>query len=327
MTDQMRDMIAQLMGTDNLEGKERPGIPYDHPNVCRAYLLGICPHDLVPDSRLQSVVSCRKVHEPAHKADFVRAQRVKDHFYDVDAYEILEYAVHQVDIEVAKVREKLEDDVKLQSNAVADSKAAKISELEEKIAANVIDIEKLGNEGKIEESMRLHKLVEEMREQVNDIINQTEFKVAGPGSNAAKLRVCEDCGAQLNIMDHETRIADHYNGKMHIGMVETRETYLRMKETIEDRRNERSEKLGSRYSSNYSFNRHGGGGGRSDRDRRDRGDYSRRGGGDRRRSRSRSRSRDRANSYRSGGRDDRRYNRDDRNGGRDRRDDRRDRRY
>lgn len=59
-------------------------VPYNHPTVCRAFLIGCCPYELVPDSRLQGLVSCRKTHEPAHKADFLKAQAEKDHFYDVD---------------------------------------------------------------------------------------------------------------------------------------------------------------------------------------------------------------------------------------------------
>ncbi|EPB69457.1 hypothetical protein ANCCEY_11452, partial [Ancylostoma ceylanicum] len=143
MTDVMRDMIAQLMGSqkEGEEGRDLP--PYHHPSVCRAYLIGCCPYELVPDSRLQGLVSCRKTHEPAHKADFLKAQKERDHYYDVDG--------------------------------------------------------------------------------------QTDFRLAGPGSNAARLRVCEDCGAQLNIMDHESRIADHFGGKMHLGMVECREKYAEMK--------------------------------------------------------------------------------------------------
>jgi RNA-binding protein Luc7-like 2 len=44
-----------------------------------------------------------------------------------------------------------------------------------------------------------------------------------------RLRVCEACGAQLNILDHESRLADHYGGKMHLGMVQIREKYEEMK--------------------------------------------------------------------------------------------------
>lgn len=51
-----------------------------------------------------------------------------------------------------------------------------------------------------------------------------------------RLRVCEACGAQLNSMDHESRLADHYGGKMHLGMVTIREKYQEMKKVISDRR-------------------------------------------------------------------------------------------
>lgn len=47
-----------------------------------------------------------------------------------------------------------------------------------------------------------------------------------------RLRVCETCSAQLNIMDHETRLQDHYGGKMHLGMVEIRERFAEMKVDI-----------------------------------------------------------------------------------------------
>lgn len=44
-----------------------------------------------------------------------------------------------------------------------------------------------------------------------------------------RLRVCDMCGAQLSLMEHETRLADHYGGKMHCGMETIREQYNEMK--------------------------------------------------------------------------------------------------
>lgn len=44
-----------------------------------------------------------------------------------------------------------------------------------------------------------------------------------------RLRVCDMCGAQLSLMEHETRLADHYGGKMHCGMETIREQYSEMK--------------------------------------------------------------------------------------------------
>lgn len=48
-----------------------------------------------------------------------------------------------------------------------------------------------------------------------------------------RLRVCDMCGAQLSLMEHETRLADHYGGKMHCGMETIREQYSEMKVCVQ----------------------------------------------------------------------------------------------
>ena len=84
MTDVMREMIAQLMGVQREEEEGRKLVPYYSRQVCRNYLIGCCPREKLTDTRLESFASCRKLHEPAHKADYQRAQDQKDHFYDVE---------------------------------------------------------------------------------------------------------------------------------------------------------------------------------------------------------------------------------------------------
>ncbi|KHJ92279.1 hypothetical protein OESDEN_07838 [Oesophagostomum dentatum] len=232
MTDVMRDMIAQLMGSQK-EGEEgRELVPYYHPSVCRAYLIGCCPYELVPDSRLQGLVSCRKTHEPAHKADFLKAQKERDHYYDVDAFDILENAIRIVDNEISRIKDKLDREAREQTDTAEAVKAQRINDLSEQIGKAVTEMEELGNMGKVDESIKLSKTVEDLRARKAELESQTDFRLAGPGSNAARLRVCEDCGAQLNIMDHESRIADHFGGKMHLGMVECREKYAEMKVSL-----------------------------------------------------------------------------------------------
>lgn len=54
MTDVMREMIAQLMGAQREEEEGRKLPPYDHPSVCRAYLLDCCPREILADTRLKS---------------------------------------------------------------------------------------------------------------------------------------------------------------------------------------------------------------------------------------------------------------------------------
>jgi hypothetical protein len=52
-SDQMREMINQLMGTDPSTDDGRDRLPFDDPRVCRNFLLGCCPHDI-----LASTVCC-----------------------------------------------------------------------------------------------------------------------------------------------------------------------------------------------------------------------------------------------------------------------------
>jgi hypothetical protein len=61
-------------------------------------------------------------------------------------------------------------------------------------------------------------------------IFQNELRAGQPAQQ--RLRVCDTCGAQLNILDHESRLADHYGGKMHVGMEQIRQKYEEMKVSL-----------------------------------------------------------------------------------------------
>jgi len=235
MTDVMREMIAQLMGASREEEEGRRLPPFDHHSVCRAYLLESCPKELLTDTRLEGFINCRKLHEPAHKADYQREQEKRDLFYDIEAFEALDEAVRVVDIEVDKIREKVRRDAEQSSDSQEFIKSQKVHELNEKIGSTLADVEKLGSEGKVQESMEALKAVEDLKRKKLEI--ESELKSIAPVQQ--RLRVCEDCGAQLNILDHESRLADHYGGKMHLGMVDIREKWSKLKETVNERRVEK----------------------------------------------------------------------------------------
>uniref|UniRef100_F1KQI7 Luc7-like protein 3 n=1 Tax=Ascaris suum TaxID=6253 RepID=F1KQI7_ASCSU len=233
MTAEMRDMINQLMGSNRAEEEGRQLVPYNHHSVCRAFLLGCCPHEILADTRLESFVACHKVHESAHKADYENAQKEKDHFYDVDVFERLEEAIRVVDKEIERTKDKLKRDCENEVDQAEVLKTQKIGELGEKIGTTIVKMEALGNEGKVDEAMELSKTIEELKKKKKDLENDMRTVLNTP---QVRLRVCEMCSAQLSIMEHETRLADHYGGKMHVGMEMIRERYEQMKKTIDERR-------------------------------------------------------------------------------------------
>jgi len=203
------------------------------------------------DTRLEPYVTCRKMHEPAHIADFQRENAKKDHFYDVEAFDEVEDTLRRIDNEIGKIRDKVLRDAEGQQDSQDFMKSQRIFELNEKIGQTLVRVEELGGEGKVEESLELTKQVEDMKKKKRDL--ESELRAANPTQQ--RLRVCEECGAQLNILDHETRLQDHYGGKMHLGMVEIRAWYSDMKTKIQARRDEKRAAEGASGSSRRSRTR------------------------------------------------------------------------
>lgn len=176
------------------------------------------------------------------------------------------------------------------------AKANSVHVLAEEIGKKLAKAEQLGEEGFVEESMKLMGEIDELRKKKNEA--EQEYRNSMPASSyqQQKLRVCEVCSAYLGIHDNDRRLADHFGGKLHLGFIKIREKLSELAQTVEERRKER-------------------------RDAMDRGrgrDRSRSRGRDRSRSRSRSRgrdrsrSRDRGRSYRDRERDRRDRDRRDR---------------
>merc|ERR1719300_2232824 len=86
-------------------------------------------------------------------------------------------------------------------------------------------MEELGNQGKVEEARKLLKMVEELekvKEETKQMAESQNFSLT-----EKKLRLCEVCGMFLPVLppdmfelamsDAETRIAQHFAGRNHIG--------------------------------------------------------------------------------------------------------------
>ncbi|CAJ0925022.1 unnamed protein product, partial [Mesorhabditis belari] len=195
MTDTMREAIAQLMGAQRAKEEGRDLPLYNHHSVCRPYLLSCCPGDLLGDTRLEGLVSCRKMHEPTHKADYENAQAQKDHFYDIELYNILQGTIRLVDGEIEKIKNKLDRDTRDAGESAEIVKMKRIADIEEQIKLLVGEIEELGSQGKVEESMRTAKKVEELEQKKNELKNEGKMNI--PMTSQQRLRVCDDCGAQV----------------------------------------------------------------------------------------------------------------------------------
>ncbi|XP_019885403.1 putative RNA-binding protein Luc7-like 1 isoform X2 [Camponotus floridanus] len=225
---------------------------------------------------------CPQIHDLALRADYEAAQKKRDHFYDIDAMEHLQNFIADCDRRTEQAKQRLAETQEELSAEVA-AKANSVHVLAEEIGKKLAKAEQLGEEGFVEESMKLMGEIDELRKKKNEA--EQEYRNSMPASSyqQQKLRVCEVCSAYLGIHDNDRRLADHFGGKLHLGFIKIREKLAELQKTVEERRKEKRESMLDR---------------RRDRDREDRDkDRDRNRGGlgyrDRERDRDRDRERDR----------------------------------
>lgn len=192
---------------------------------------------------------CPKVHDLALRADYEKAAKHKDYYYDIDvsifstdvdstdffyqivfwllfsflqAMEHLQAFIADCDrrTEAAKKRlaetqEELTAEVAVKANAV--------HQLAEEIGKKLAKAEALGEAGEVEESVQLMAEIDELR--AKKVQAEQEYRSSMPASSyqQQKLRVCEVCSAYLGIHDNDIRLADHFGGKLHLGFMAIRD--------------------------------------------------------------------------------------------------------
>ncbi|KAF5282483.1 hypothetical protein FQR65_LT14292 [Abscondita terminalis] len=257
----MRAMLDQLMGTGRNGETNKFHVRFNDPKVCKSFLLSCCPHEILSSTRMD-LGECPKIHDLALRADFEKAQSHKDYFYDLDAMEHLQAFISDCDRRTEAAKQRLAETQEELSAEVA-VKANNVHELAEQIGQKLAKAEQLGEEGFVDESMKLMEevygkfqivvstkcitlQVDELRKKKLEA--EQEYRNSMPASSyqQQKLRVCEVCSAYLGIHDNDRRLADHFGGKLHLGFIKIREKLQELEVTSEKRKEEKRKSMRER---------------------------------------------------------------------------------
>merc|ERR1719357_1079621 len=301
-----RAMLDQLMGTQR--NGESAGTKYSDPKVCKSFLLACCPHDILAATNSSLILQrmdlgeCPRIHDLALRADFEAAQKLQDHFYDVDACDHLASFVSDCDRKTEQAKKKLAETQEALSDEET-GKANSVHDFAEQIGKKLAAAELLGAEGDVEGSIKLMEEVEEIRK--NKAEAEQDYRNSMPASSyqQQKLRVCEVCSAYLGIHDNDRRLADHFGGKLHLGFIQIREKLSELQATMDVRRPLKREAKMKEIAQGGDRDMNGYGNGKREIEERRRERERERGDRDRDRERRRSRSRDRRRRSRSRSRD------------------------
>ncbi|CAH1794880.1 unnamed protein product [Owenia fusiformis] len=234
--EQMKAMLDQLMGTGRDGENNKYKVRFDDPKVCKSFLLSCCPHDILASTRMD-LGECSSIHDLALRADYEKASKSQDYYFDIDAMEHLSNFIGECDKRTEQAKRRLKE-TQEELTDEGSLKADIIHALGEQIGTKMARAEELGAQGNVEESM---KIMEEMEELKKQKTQAEEYRNSMPASTyqQQKLRVCEICSAYLGIHDNDRRLADHFGGKLHLGFIEIREKLAKLKEKVADRRLQR----------------------------------------------------------------------------------------
>ncbi|TVU39412.1 hypothetical protein EJB05_12830 [Eragrostis curvula] len=216
--DAQRALLDELMGSArNLteeEKKEHKEVKWDDPDVCGPYMVRFCPHDLFVNTK-SNLGPCSRIHDPKLKESFEKSPRHDSYMrrFEAELAQQCEKLVLDLDRKIKRGRERLAQDTVLPlPNTVR--KTEQLSALEENIKKMLVQVEELGEAGKVDEAEALMKQVDVLNAQKTALTNQIDNKMA---MLEKKMELCETCGSFLVSDDALERTQSHVTGKQHIG--------------------------------------------------------------------------------------------------------------
>ncbi|KAL5532574.1 LUC7 [Sanghuangporus sanghuang] len=238
LAEMQRKLLEQMMGPEAM-GVANANLHWSDEKVCRNFLCGTCPHILFTNTKMD-LGTCPKSHLERLKTEFQQAREANPSdpiFAQVQKeYEANIFAfVDECDRRIRSAHRRLEKTP--EENAKTTNLMREIAEIELAIQGGTEKIEQLGEQGKVEESMREMAAIEALKSEKADKERELQQLTDTSGASGhQKLRVCDVCGAYLSVLDSDRRLADHFGGKMHLGYHELRNMLAKFKEEREARK-------------------------------------------------------------------------------------------
>eukprot|EP00002_Diphylleia_rotans_P035780 TRINITY_DN783_c0_g2_i7.p1 TRINITY_DN783_c0_g2~~TRINITY_DN783_c0_g2_i7.p1 ORF type:complete len:289 (-),score=59.34 TRINITY_DN783_c0_g2_i7:194-1060(-) len=240
--DLMRAMLDDLMGRDrnavNEEQAKKSYRKYYEPEVCKFYLLEMCPHDLFPNTKVD-LGKCSKLHDRYLLDDFKKLLGAQDKSaekdfitYEEDLYRELLVHVTELDRSIKRKLERVDistpEPLSIPVNLDDETIKERVKLITERKKVITSEMEKLAEQGKVAESQNLVKIIDQLDADIRSLQNR---------SNKVERRmiICDVCGAYLSTADDDKRTDCHTSGKQHLGFLRIREKLEQLKAAGRDR--------------------------------------------------------------------------------------------
>ena len=199
--------------------------------VCKFFLVAFCPHDLFPNTKAD-MGKCSKRHDEYYKKMYERDsnREMYQRRYEEELMELLERIISQLDSKIRKTLAKI--DVPAEADRPKEIHE-KIDGLNKKINFFLEQAERLGEEGRLDESEGIMKEIDRLKLQRSELSNMSENPLL---QNEKQMHICEVCGAMQSLTDTDKRLTIHLEGKLHTGYALIRKTLAEIKQRRDEYR-------------------------------------------------------------------------------------------
>lgn len=232
--------------------KENISVRFTDPSVCKHLLVAaFCPYQQLGSTRSDLGPCPFRLHEDHHREQFQAALhentshlRQRDN-WEADLISLLQRLVNDLERRMRRGRDRIEVNPEKHireltgAPVVRDVFEEKRALLDLQAAELVAQMEKHGEEGRIQEAQALVPEMERLKAEIDKLRAEETAAVssmsAAAGSNDTvridkRMEVCETCGALILIGDAQKRIEAHFEGRQHNGWARIRQTLIDLRE-------------------------------------------------------------------------------------------------
>ncbi|XP_019434236.1 PREDICTED: putative RNA-binding protein Luc7-like 2 [Lupinus angustifolius] len=163
--DAIRKQLDVLMGANRNGDVREVNRKYYDRDVCRLYLVGLCPHELFQLTKMD-MGSCPKVHSLQLRKEYEEAKSKGVDNYDRELEDVIDKLIGECDRKIGRALKRLEDDDAKAAIAISVTEVTQtpeVLELSREIKEKLKEADQYDLEGKMDLKIRAMEIVDELR--------------------------------------------------------------------------------------------------------------------------------------------------------------------
>lgn len=240
--DEIRATLAQLMGSYEGADEKELKKPFTDPDVCKMFLVGLCPHELFENTK-QYLGECRNIHSEKLRERYMEERKNHYYGYEEDTLRAIQPIIDDCDRKVVRAKARVEEDVVERKTTLDPMVVEEAKRIDGEIKKKMLVADELGMKGEVEASFGIVEEIEALKKAKLEMLEK-----AGEVSYQQRLKPCDVCGALLSVSDTDRRLTEHYSGKIHVGIQRLRDLAKTLNAYINEHRNSRNSSIRSERS-------------------------------------------------------------------------------